>query len=118
MAQISTVSLALLLGLMLALNFQNVLALFGTGAVAVTLLLVAVSVLAGYFLGGPSLDLSRVWQGGLRLTGPKILIMGFCSVGRGGTDCRVGGAGFHGPGYCAPGRWGCRDRVRSGSAGS
>jgi len=45
---------------MLALNFQNVLALFGTGAVAVTLLLVAVSVLAGYFLGGPSVNTKRV----------------------------------------------------------
>ena len=29
--------------------------------------------LAGALL---NLDLSRVWQGGLRLTGPKILIMG------------------------------------------
>jgi predicted Na+-dependent transporter len=60
MAQISTVSLALLLVLMLALNFQNVLALFGTGAVAVTLLFVAVSVLAGYVLGGPSVKTKRV----------------------------------------------------------
>jgi BASS family bile acid:Na+ symporter len=60
MAQISTVSLALLLVLMLALNFQNVLALFGTGAVAVTLLFVVVSVLAGYVLGGPSKNSRRV----------------------------------------------------------
>jgi predicted Na+-dependent transporter len=60
MAQISAVSLALLLVLMLALNFQNVLALFGTGAIAVTLLFVAVSVLAGYVLGGPSANTKRV----------------------------------------------------------
>jgi predicted Na+-dependent transporter len=60
MAQISTVSLALLLVLMLALNCQNVLALFGTGAVAATLLFVVVSVLAGYVLGGPGVNTRRV----------------------------------------------------------
>jgi predicted Na+-dependent transporter len=60
MAQISTVSLALLLVLMLALNFQNVLALFGTGAVAATLVFVVVSVLAGYFSGGPGVNTKRV----------------------------------------------------------
>jgi BASS family bile acid:Na+ symporter len=60
MAQISTVSLALLLVLMLALNFTNVLALFGTGAVAATLLFVTVSALAGYFLGGLGVNTKRV----------------------------------------------------------
>ena len=30
-----------------------------------------------------NLDLSRVWQGWPPVDGPKILIMGFCSVGRG-----------------------------------
>src|SRR3954447_5784176 len=33
--------------------------------------------------GGPGLDLSRVWQGGLRLTGPKIFDHGFLFGGEG-----------------------------------
>jgi BASS family bile acid:Na+ symporter len=60
MAQISTISLALLLVLMLALNFKNVIALFGTGAIAATLLFMVISVLAGYLLGGPSADTRQV----------------------------------------------------------
>lgn len=60
MAQISTISLALLLVLMLALNFKNVLALFGTGAIIATLLFISISVLAGYIAGGPSTNTKRV----------------------------------------------------------
>ena len=60
MAQISNISLALLLVLMLVVNFRNVLALFGTGAILATLLFIAISVLAGYFLGGPATDNKRV----------------------------------------------------------
>jgi len=60
MAQISNISLALLLVLMLVVNFRNVLALFGTGAIIATLLFIAISVLAGYFLGGPATDNKRV----------------------------------------------------------
>jgi predicted Na+-dependent transporter len=60
MAQISNISLALLLVLMLVVNFRNVLALFGTGAILATLLFIAISVVAGYFLGGPGTDTKRV----------------------------------------------------------
>ena len=60
MAQISTISLALLLVLMLAVNFRNVLALFGTGAILATLLFIGISLLGGYLLGGPSKDTKRV----------------------------------------------------------
>jgi predicted Na+-dependent transporter len=60
MSQISTISLALLLVLMLALNVKNVIALFGTGAILATLLFVAISLLGGYLLGGPSTDTKRV----------------------------------------------------------
>jgi predicted Na+-dependent transporter len=60
MTQISTISLALLLVLMLALNFQNVVALFGTGAIVATLLFIAISILVGYLLGGPSTVTKRV----------------------------------------------------------
>jgi BASS family bile acid:Na+ symporter len=60
MAQISTISLALLLVLMLGLNFSNVIALFGTGAIIATLLFIAISLLGGYLLGGPSTETKRV----------------------------------------------------------
>jgi predicted Na+-dependent transporter len=60
MAQISSVSLALLLVLMLALNFKNVLALFGTGAIIATLLFLVICLLGGYVLGGPGLDTKQV----------------------------------------------------------
>jgi BASS family bile acid:Na+ symporter len=53
LAQISTISLALLLVLMLALNVENVLALFGTGAIVATVLLIGIAALVGYLLGGP-----------------------------------------------------------------
>ena len=60
MAQISNISLALLLVLMLVVNFRNVLALFGTGAILATLLFIAISVVGGYFLGGPGTDTKQV----------------------------------------------------------
>ena len=60
MAQISNISLALLLVLMLGLNFSNVIALFGTGAIIATLLFLAIAVLGGYLLGGPGTDTKRV----------------------------------------------------------
>ena len=60
MAQIANISLALLLVLMLVVNFRNVLALFGTGAILATLLFIAISVVGGYFLGGPATDTKRV----------------------------------------------------------
>ena len=42
MAQISTISLALLFVLMLGLNFKNVIALFGTGAIIATVLFLVI----------------------------------------------------------------------------
>src|SRR5215212_6304206 len=78
------------------------------------------------------LDLSRVWQGGLRLTGPKILIMDFCSVGRGGDRLsrrwrrvpragvlRSWSLGLSGPGQIGIGRvlMVCQLAVRSGVQG-
>jgi predicted Na+-dependent transporter len=60
MAQISNISLALLLVLMLVVNFRNVLALFGTGAILATLLFIVISVVGGYFLGGPATDTKQV----------------------------------------------------------
>jgi BASS family bile acid:Na+ symporter len=58
--QISNISLALLLVLMLGLNIGKVLGLFGSGAIIAILLMVVVAVAAGYFLGGPSADTMRV----------------------------------------------------------
>jgi predicted Na+-dependent transporter len=60
MAQISTISLALLLVLMLGLNIKNVIALFGTGAIIATVLFLVISLLGGYLLGGPSTDTKQV----------------------------------------------------------
>jgi predicted Na+-dependent transporter len=60
MSQISNISLALLLVLMLGLNFRNVIDLFGTGAILATVLLLAISVLGGYLLGGPGTDTKQV----------------------------------------------------------
>ena len=48
MAQISTISLVLLLVLMLGLNITNVIDLFGTGAILATVLFTGISIAAGY----------------------------------------------------------------------
>ena len=45
---------------MLALDYRNVIDLFGTGAILATLLFLAISVLAGYLLGGSSTDTRQV----------------------------------------------------------
>jgi BASS family bile acid:Na+ symporter len=60
MSQIANISLALLLVLMLGLNIGKVLGLFGSGAILAMLLLIAVSVVGGYLLGGPGVDTKRV----------------------------------------------------------
>jgi predicted Na+-dependent transporter len=83
MAQIANVSLALLLVMMLALNFSNVIALFGTGAIIATLLFVAISVVAGYFLGGPATDNKRVLALG---TGQRNLAASFLIAGSSFAD--------------------------------
>lgn len=60
MSQISNISLALLLVLMLALDYRNVIDLFGTGAILATVLFITISIAAGYLLGGPSTDTRQV----------------------------------------------------------
>jgi len=54
LAQISSVSLVLLLVLMLGLNVENVISLFGSGALLATLIMTVVGAGSGYLLGGPS----------------------------------------------------------------
>jgi predicted Na+-dependent transporter len=83
MAQVANISLALLLVLMLAVNFSNVIALFGTGAIIATLLFVAISVVAGYFLGGPATDNKRVLALG---TGQRNLAASFLIAGSSFAD--------------------------------
>jgi BASS family bile acid:Na+ symporter len=59
LGQISNVSLALMLVLMLGGNLGNVLSLLGTGSIMATILLLAVAMAAGYFLGGPDIPTRR-----------------------------------------------------------
>lgn len=51
--QASTFSLLILIVLMLILNAQSVISLFGSGGLLASAILVAVSLVAGYLLGGP-----------------------------------------------------------------
>jgi BASS family bile acid:Na+ symporter len=60
LAQVSNVSLVLLLVLMLGLNIENVIGLFGSGALLATLILTVVAAGAGYLLGGPGHSTRRV----------------------------------------------------------
>lgn len=73
-AQISNVSLVLLLVLMLGLNFSKVLGLLGSGAILAILLLIGVAVAAGYFLGGTAVDTRHVLVLG---TGQRNVVAGF-----------------------------------------
>ena len=59
-AQVSNLSLALLLVLMLGLNIEEVIGLFGSGALIATVLLVAIAIGVGYLLGGPATSSRRV----------------------------------------------------------
>ena len=67
LAQVSNISLVLLLVLMLGLNIQNVIDLFGSGALLATLILTAVAATAGYLLGGPGQDTRSVLSLGTAL---------------------------------------------------
>jgi BASS family bile acid:Na+ symporter len=67
LAQISNVSLVLLLVLMLGLNIQNVIDLIGSGALLATLILTLVAVAAGYLLGGPGAETRGVTALGVAL---------------------------------------------------
>ena len=60
MTQISNISLALLLVLMLGLNIGNVIGLLGTGAIIGMVLLIVVALGSGYLLGGPGADTRQV----------------------------------------------------------
>ncbi len=60
MTQISNISLALLIVLMLGLNISNVLGLLGSGAIIAMVLLVVVALGSGYLLGGPGSDTRQV----------------------------------------------------------
>ena len=60
MAQISNISLALLLVLMLGLNISKVLGMIGSGAILAVLLLLIIALVAGYLLGGPGGDTKQV----------------------------------------------------------
>jgi BASS family bile acid:Na+ symporter len=60
MAQISNISLALLLVLMLGLNIRKVVGLFGSGAILAIVLVLVVAMVAGYLLGGPGKDTRQV----------------------------------------------------------
>ena len=59
-AQVSNLSLVLLLVLMLGLNIENVIGLFGSGALIATIVLVGVAIGSGYLLGGPGRDTRQV----------------------------------------------------------
>lgn len=67
LAQISNVSLVLLMVLMLGLNIENVIGLFGSGALIATLILTVVAAGSGYFLGGPGADTRSVAALGIAL---------------------------------------------------
>ena len=59
-AQVSNLSLVLLLVLMIGLNLSDVIGLIGSGAIIATLILVAVAIASGYLLGGPGRDTRQV----------------------------------------------------------
>lgn len=53
-AAVSNVSMILVLVLLIGLNFRSVLGTFGSGAIGVAVVFVALSIAAGYALGGPA----------------------------------------------------------------
>jgi BASS family bile acid:Na+ symporter len=67
LAQVSNISLVLLLVLMLGLNLPNVIGLIGSGALLATLILTVVAIGAGYLLGGPGQDTRGVTALGVAL---------------------------------------------------
>jgi predicted Na+-dependent transporter len=82
-AQVSNLSLVLLLVLMLGLNIENVIGLFGSGALLATLLMVAVAIGSGYVLGGPGSDTRQVLALG---TGQRNLAATFLIAGSNFAD--------------------------------
>lgn len=82
-AQVSTLSLVLLLVLMVGLNIDAVIGLFGSGALLATLILIAVAVGSGYLLGGPGRDTRQVLAVG---TGQRNLAATFLIAGSNFAD--------------------------------
>lgn len=60
MAQTASTSLVLLMVLMLVLNFENIVGVIGTGLIVALLVLVVLSLAAGYVLGGPTVETRSV----------------------------------------------------------
>src|SRR5438552_1444726 len=87
--RISNLSLTLLVLLLVAVNFSNVLAVFGTRGILAGLLFIAISFGIGWFLGGPDTDGRRVLAlgtaqrniaaaivvGSQSFTDPKVVVM-------------------------------------------
>jgi bile acid:Na+ symporter, BASS family len=73
----------LLLVLMLGLNLDDVLGLFGSGAIIAVLVLVAVAIGSGYLLGGPGRDTRQVLAMG---TGQRNLAATFLIAGSNFAD--------------------------------
>ena len=82
-AQVSNLSLVLLLVLMLGLNIENVIGLFGSGALLATLVMVAIAIGSGYLLGGPGSDTRQVLALG---TGQRNLAATFLIAGSNFAD--------------------------------
>jgi predicted Na+-dependent transporter len=82
-AQVSNLSLVLLLVLMLGLNIENVIGLFGSGALLATIVLVGVAIASGYLLGGPGTDTRQVLALG---TGQRNLAATFLIAGSNFSD--------------------------------
>ena len=87
--RISNLSLILLVLLLVVVNFNNVLSIFGTRGILAGLLFIAISFGIGWFLGGPGADARRVLAlgtaqrniaaalvvGGQSFTDPKVVVM-------------------------------------------
>jgi predicted Na+-dependent transporter len=82
-AQVSNLSLVLLLVLMLGLNIENVIGLFGSGALIATIVMVGVAIGSGYLLGGPGRDTRQVLGLG---TGQRNLAATFLIAGSNFAD--------------------------------
>ena len=95
LGKISTWSLVLVILLLIAVNFQSVLAVFGTGAILAGLLFLAAGYGIGWLLGGPGADTKRVLGlgtaqrniaaalvvGGQNFSDPRVVVMSSCASG-------------------------------------
>jgi len=99
---------------MLGLNIENVIGLFGSGALLATLILVAIAISSGYLLGGPGRDTRQVLAIG---TGQRNLAATFLIAGNNFSDqpdvrlSRRSGTDRHGPRHAARRRVRQADRI-------